>query len=256
MLDNISGIVNSLNAQQTKLDITANNIANINSTAYKKNKVTFGDLFYNSAYVPGMPVTEEVKIGGGAMIAGTEKDFAQGLLMGTGRELDLAIEGEGFFGILLPDGSQGYTRDGNFHLDANLNLVNSQGYRLYTDMDLPGDYQALSVSESGEIKAQLSEEEEWSTVGTIPLFHIPNPAGLEAVGTSLYRETEAAGSISQGEAGTAGFGKIKQGYLEQSNVELGEEMVNLILAQRSFEFSSRAMTTLDDMWGIANNLQR
>lgn len=255
MLDNISGIVNSINAQQAKLDILGNNIANISSTAYKKNKATFGDLFYNSAYVPGMPVSENVRIGGGAMIAGTEKDFSQGSLMQTGRQLDLAVEGDGFFGITLPDGSLGYSRDGNFHLDPDHYIVNSQGNRLFTDMDLPFEYQDLTVTDSGEIRALLPEED-WSTVGTIPLFHIPNPAGLEAVGTGLYRETEAAGSISQGIAGTVGFGNIKQGYLEQSNVELGEEMANLIVTQRAFQFSCQAMRTLDDMWGLANNLQR
>lgn len=255
MLDNISGIINSINAQQAKLDILGNNIANISSTAYKKDKVAFSDVFYNSACAPGMPVSENVRIGGGAMVTSTEKDFSQGSQMQTGRQLDLAVEGDGFFGITLPDGSLRYSRDGNFHLDSDYYLVNSQGNRLFTDMDLPSDYRDLTIADSGEIRAMLSDGE-WSVVGTIPLFHIPNPSGLEAAGTGLYRGTEAAGSISQGIAGTVGFGNIKQGYLEQSNVELGEEMANVIVTQRAFQFSCQAMRTLDDMWGLANNLQR
>ncbi len=255
MLDNISSMRSSLNAQQTRLDIIANNIANISATGYKKSQVSFGDAFYKTMYGPGMPVSQSVRCGAGVMVSGTEKDFSEGTRTSTGRELDLAIAGEGFFGVLLPDGSMGYTRAGNFYLDGEQYLVNAQGARLYTDMMLPEEYSAISISSSGEITAQ-TEDGTASVVGSIPLFHVPNPAGLKALGDGLYQETDASGAVSMGTAGSDGLGSIKQGYLEQSNVDLGEEMVNMIAAQRSFQFSAQAMRTLDEMWGLANGLQR
>jgi flagellar basal-body rod protein FlgG len=255
MLGNISGMVNFLNAQQTKIDTIANNIANINSTAYKKNRVAFGDVLYHTVYGPGMPVSDSVRCGSGAMVSGTEKDFSSGQLYETGRKLDLAVDGDGFFGVMLPDGTLGYTREGNFYLDGEQFLVNGQGAPIYTDMLLPEGYTELKIAGNGEITAKLSDGQ-WITAGSIPLFHVPNPAGLEAVGRGMYRETEASGTILQGEPGNPGFGTLKQGYLERSNVDLGEEMVNLIVAQKSFQFSCQALRTLDDMWGVANNLQR
>lgn len=255
MLDNISSVVNSLNAQQTMFDVTANNIANINSAAYKKNRFSFREALYHSAFAPGMPVSEDVKNGGGVTVSGTEKDFGTGALVNTERQLDFAVDGKGFFGMVLPDGTLGYSRQGDFHLDGNLYFVNGQGVPVYADMALPVDYQSLAVDENGEISARLADGQ-WEVVGYIPLFYVPNPAGLEAIGEGLYRETEASGTVSQGTAGMDGLGKIKQGHLEQSNVDLAQEMVNVIIAQRSFQFSCQALRTLDDMWGIANNLQR
>lgn len=255
MLDNISSVVNSLNAQQTKLDITANNIANINSTAYKKNRVSFGEVLYRTVHAPGMPVSESVRCGGGVTVSGTEKDFSAGQLYETGRQLDLAVAGDGFFGVMLPDGTLGYSREGNFYLDENQYLVNGQGAYVYSDVLFPEGYTEIKVTDSGEVIATLPDGERVSA-GIIPLFYIPNPEGLEAVGNGLYRETEACGTILQGTAGSAGLGNIKQGYLERSNVDLSEEMVNVIVTQRSFQFSCQALRTLDDMWGIANNLQR
>lgn len=254
MLGNISGIMNSLNAQQTKLDVAANNIANINSTAYKKNTVSFSDVYYETVFAPGMPATDKVRCGGGAIVSGTDKNFSPGLLVGTGRYLDMAVDGEGFFGVTLPDGTRAYTRQGNFQLDGELGLTASGG-RVYADMVLPKDFISFSVSDTGEIKAQLPDGQ-WETAGRIPLFIVPNPAGMEAMGTGMYRETPSSGPVSEATAGSTGIGKIKQGYLEQTNVNLAEEMVNVIVAQRSFQFSCQALRTLDDMWGLANNLQR
>lgn len=255
MLDNFSSMINSLNAQQTRLDVIANNIANVNSTGYKKNKVSFGDALYRAMYGPGLPVSQNVRCGSGTVVSGTEKDFSEGLLLNTGREFDLAIDGEGFFGVLLEDGSMAYSRGGNFYLDGEQNLVTAHGARIYTDMTLPEDYTSVTVSSSGDITASLADGT-ISTVGSIPIFYVSNPAGLKASGKGLYQETEASGVISQGMGGSDGLGTIKQGFVEQSNVDLGEELVNLIIAQKSFQFSAQTLRTLDDMWNLANNLQR
>ena len=175
MLDNISSMRSSLNAQQTRLDIIANNIANISATGYKKSQVSFGDAFYKTMYGPGMPVSQSVRCGAGVMVSGTEKDFSEGTRTSTGRELDLAIAGEGFFGVLLPDGSMGYTRAGNFYLDGEQYLVNAQGARLYTDMMLPEEYSAISISSSGEICL--------TSLRNSNIFASPNiPHGLASTG--------------------------------------------------------------------------
>jgi len=255
MLHNLSSMSSSLNAQQARLDTIANNIANINSVGYKKNEISFGDAFYREMYAPGMPVARNVRCGAGTMVSGTEKDFSHGLLVNTGRELDLAIDGDGFFGVILHDGSTALCRAGSFCLDGQQNLVNSQGMFVYTDMVVPEDSTGISISESGEIRAFFGDGT-WTVIGSIPLFRVTNPSGLMALGDGIYKETPASGNAVQGTAGTDGLGKIKQRFLEQANVDLGEEMANLIVTQRSFQFSANIVRTLDEMWGLANNLVR
>jgi len=255
MLTSLNNAAMGMRAQALYMDTIGNNVANINSIAFKKNRVTFEDAYYQRVAAPGIPVGENVVTGGGVAVSGTEKDFAQGALMLTGRELDIAIEGEGFFGVEMPDGSIAYTRDGRFNLDGEGYLVNSQGMRVFPFIQVPDGSGSFRISGSGEIRVELNDGQV-QDLGYLTLFYISNPKGLSALGGGLYKETVASGFISQGLPGSQGLGEIKQGMLERSNVDLGEEMVGMIAAQRSFQVNARTIRTVDEMWSMANNMRR
>ena len=248
-------------AQSFKIDVIANNVANVNTTGFKKKEVQFQDLLYRPVESPGAPTVpgsgENLLIGQGVRPSLTQTYFMQGILQETGRELDMGIEGEGFFHILLPDGRQGFTRAGAFILDANLNLVTDDGYRAdLLPPELRGlDFASISVEPHGALRL-LDGDGEVIGEGRATLFRFTNPEGLEAIGKNLWVATENSGEPQRGRPGDEGFGLLKQKFLEQSNVSLLEEMTRLILAQRGYEISSRAVRTADDMWSMANQIRK
>lgn len=248
-------------AQKLYIDVIANNLANVNTTGYKQTKLEFQDLLYEKVKVSHMtengeskPVT--IEIGNGTRPVATFRSFAQGEIVNTGNPLDLAITGDGFFQIRMPDGSLAYTRDGAFKLSADGTIVTSDGYILEPDLTIPEDAEQLYVSQDGRVDVKLVGETEPVTIGQIELVKFINPAGLEAIGHNLYRETAASGSPFVAEPGQEGVGTLQQGYLENSNVDVVKEMVDMISAQRAYEINSKSIKTADEMYQVVNNLKR
>ncbi len=257
MIKNLWVGASGMLAQMQKMDNIANNIANINTTGYKKSRASFADLLYEQKNKAGMPVdfAQPVpRFGAGVKVSSVSKVFLQGSLIETGRNLDLAIQGKGFFAVSLPNGETAYTRDGAFNIDADGRLVNNHGLYLEDDISIPEGTVKLRVTSRGEVIAEDAggQEEE---LGDIRLYQVKNLSGLKAIGRNLYQTTTASGeaeALTPGEAG----GEIKQGFLESSNVDLAEEMTNMIMAQRAYEISSRIVKTADQMWAVANSIRR
>ncbi|MDN5345246.1 MAG: flagellar basal-body rod protein FlgG [Clostridia bacterium] len=250
-----------MRAQQLQVDSLANDVANLNTTAYKQGRVDFADLVYRSVREGGMPVDTRAAtppaLGAGVKVAAVEKDFSQGTLVQTGDPLNLAIQGEGFLAVYRPNGTDWellLTRDGNFHRDADGYLVNASGYYLDISADPPPEAENITVAADGTVTAVINGETR--VVGEISLYNVPNPTGLEAAGDNLYRETAASGAAAAGRPGEAGLGTLRSGYLEAANVDLAATMTRLILAQRAYELNSRSVRVADEMWGLANNLRR
>lgn len=243
-------------AQQLNMDVISNNLANVNTTGFKKNRVDFEDLYYQnlrpagSTSLFGTALPVGIEVGTGVAPSGTAKIFFQGSLKESGSPLDLAIEGDGFFELITPGGIA-YTRDGSFQKDANGNIVNSDGYQLMPGITIPANAVDISISKDGRVTATLPNQTN-QQLGKITLVKFTNPAGLASLGENLYAATGASGVATN----AYGYGAIEQGYLENSNVEVVEEMVNLIVAQRAFETASKAVQASDDMMGIANTLRR
>ncbi|MBM3848469.1 MAG: flagellar basal-body rod protein FlgG [Verrucomicrobia bacterium] len=246
-------------SQQTNLDVIANNLANVNTSGFKKSKIEFQDLIYQSSKLPGAEVgggnqiPTGIQIGHGSRVMATSKIFTVGDVSHTGSQLDVAIDGQGFFEVVMPDGSSAYTRDGAFKLDSTGRLVTSDGMVLQGGITIPPGTSEITIAPTGEVSAR--------TAGGIQAFNMnlvrfANPSGLESVGRNLYRETPSSGAAQQGQPGTDGFGVLAQNYLEMSNVKVVEEMVNMIVAQRAYEVNSKAVQTADDMLQISNNLHR
>ncbi len=250
-----------MQAQAFKVDNIANNIANINSDGFKKREVSFRDLVYQAVSGPGNPVVpgrdHRLQVGTGTR-AGSASVFSQGVLRHTGRDLDFAIEGEGFFRVTLPDGSEAYTRAGAFSRDAAGNIVTAEGYRVNFLTGLPSGWESLSADPSGQVRYTLLDQEEGSdpVEGTVVVYRFRNPAGLESLGRNLYAVTANSGEAVAGRPGEDGFGLLKQGALESANVNLVEEMTQLLMAQRAYELSSRTVRTADEMWSMANQIRR
>lgn len=252
-----------MQAEEFYVDSIAHNLANVNTTAFKRNNIDFRDLVYagfqrvGAGTLAGNP--EPVVFVGAGVMAGTRGDMNQGNLEATGNPLDLAIEGEGFFRVLAPDGEL-FTRDGTFRLDAEGNVVTTAGYPLLGEGEQPlgfsGDLTAIEeikVSDQGLVsivRAGVKEE-----VGFIQLARFDNPAGLNPVGGNLYSPTDAAGELGERTPGSEGTGVLRQGFLERSNVDVLTEMTNLILAQRAYQLNARAIETADQMMALANNLR-
>lgn len=248
-------------AQSLKIDAIANNVANINTTAFKKNEVLFQDLAYRAMEGRGEPMEpgsgENLRVGQGVKPAATRMSFLQGILQETNRERDFAILGDGFFRILLPDGSQAFTRAGGFGLDAGYNLVTEDGYTVdLLPQDMRGwAFTSISVEPNGTIRL-YDEDGEIMGEGVATLYRFQNTEGLEAMGKNLWRTTANSGEPEPGRPGSQGFGVVQQKFLEQSNVSMLEEMTRLIMAQRAYEMSSRAVRTADDMWSMANQIRK
>ncbi len=252
-------------AQQFNIDTIANNLSNVNTTGFKKNRADFEDLVYQHQILAGTPATEVseiptgVSVGHGVKVAATQKLFEMGNLQATGNVFDLAVDSQvGFFKILMPDGSFAYNRDGSFKIDSRRQLVTSNGYLLEPAITLPNDAvnNTFQVSENGEVTVRLSGDNRPTSIGQIELVRFVNPAGLKAIGRNLYTETLASGEPIQGTPGLDGIGGLVQGFLETSNVKLVEEMVNMIVAQRAYESNSKAVTTSDSMLGTAVAMKR
>jgi len=248
--------------QQFNIDTIANNLANVNTTGFKKSRADFQDLLYQSVRFAGTPVTAGaqiptgIQIGHGVRTVATQKIFSQGMFKQTDNPLDIVIEGEGFFQVLMPDGTIAYTRDGAFKKDANGRLVTSDGFFLEPEILIPEDAVQIAIGTDGTVSVTVSGDSEPQTVGQIELARFVNPAGLLSAGRNLYFATAASGPPLVGTAGLDGFGNLAQGFLEMSNVQVVEEMVAMITSQRAYEVNSRAIQASDDMLQTANNLRR
>jgi flagellar basal-body rod protein FlgG len=252
-----------MNAQQLLVDNTANNLANINTTGFKRSEVAFQDLIYLNLLQPGTqlfqgnPVPTGLQIGNGVRVAGTSKIFTEGTLTNTTNPLDMAIQGDGFFQVTVPDGTLRYTRDGTFRLNASGQLVTSDGYLLTPNITIPNDAQSISIGTDGTVSAITATSPTTpTTVGQIQLVRFPNEAGLSAEGRNLFNATGASGQPTTTQPGLNGAGVLQQGFLEQSNVDVVQELVNLILAQRAYEFNTRAVRVSDEMLSATNDLVR
>ena len=260
MLRAFSTAATGMSAQQKMVDTIANNLANINTNGYKRRQAVFEDLLYVKLKEAGREVASgivapgEVEIGSGVRFAATAKVFTPGELENTGRNMDLAITGDGFFQITMPNGDVRYTRDGSFHRNANGEMVTAAGYTLEPAITIPADAKNINVGPDGTVTAIIDGQE--NNLGTIELARFPNPGGLSAEGGNLYSETESSGAPTTGTAGQDGFGMIEGGFLEKSNVQMVSELVNLITAQRAYEINSRAIRTGDGMLETANQLVR
>ncbi len=248
--------------QQMNVDNIANNLSNVNTTGFKKSKLEFQDVLYQnfrragSATGLGTAVPVGLSIGYGTRPAATVREFSTGDLASTGNALDMAIEADGFFQIQLPDGTTAYTRDGAFKLSADGQVVNSEGYFMVPEITIPEDAVGVSIGSDGTVEVQQYGQDAPTEIGQIELARFINPAGLAAIGKNLMIQTSASGDPVTDVPGQNGLGMVNQGYLEMSNVQVVDEMVNMIVAQRGYEMNSKAIQTADDMAGIANNLKR
>ena len=248
-----------LDAQQTRIAVIANNLANANTTGFKRDRAVFEDLNYQTISQPGAQSSQDtqfpsgLQIGTGVSIVATEKLFTQGNLTRTEGSLDLAIQGNGFFQILQPDGTIGYTRDGTFTLDSTGQLVNSSGYVLQPSITIPPNVLNITIGVDGTVSAQTSGSAAPTQVGNIQLVDFINPTGLQSRGGNLLFETAASGTPQIGTPGQNGLGEIEQGSLETANVNIVEELINMIETQRVYEVNSRAIETISSMLEFANN---
>ncbi|MCK8824573.1 flagellar basal-body rod protein FlgG [Fuchsiella alkaliacetigena] len=264
MMRSLSSAATGMKAQQLNIDTTSNNLSNVNTSGFKKSRVNFQDLVYQTLREPGTPnnqgsqVPNGIEVGHGVRPASTQKLFAQGGFKNTENPLDVAIEGQGFFQVLRPDGTVAYTRDGSFKQDENGQLVTSDGYIVQPDDDIviPDEATSVIISEEGTIHAEIPGEDDYEEIGQLELAQFPNAAGLESLGRNLFGETPSSGDAIVGEPGEDGFGTLAQGYLEESNVEVVDEMVNMIQAQRAYETNSKSIQASDEMLQQANNLRR
>ncbi len=249
-------------AQQTQIDVTSNNIANVNTIGYKKQRAEFADLFYQVSEYAGMSSSDTsvsptgIEVGLGARPTAISKQFSQGNFKETGNNLDMAITGNGFFQLQLPDGSIGYTRNGAFKVDGQGQIVNSDGYKLIPEITIPESALAVSIGTDGIVSVVQAGATEPTQIGQIELANFINPAGLHSLGDNNYVNTVASGDAILGTAGLEGLGQIKQGFVEMSNVQLVEEMTDLITGQRAYEANSKAITTSDEMLQTVNQLKR
>lgn len=249
-------------AQQLNVDTIANNLANVNTTGFKKSRAEFQDLMYQTVKANGSATnnatkeTAAVQVGTGSVPTATQKSFMQGDVQATSNPFDIAIMGEGFFQVRRPDGTIAYTRDGAFKLSADGTIVTSQGYVLDPGISLTENAKNLTVSREGTVETSGSGGDQATRIGQLELATFVNVAGLKAIGNNLFVETPASGPPIIGTAGTDGFGELQQGYLESSNVDVVEEMVSMIVAQRAYEINSKTVKTVEEMLQMANNLKR
>lgn len=249
-------------AQELYVDIVSNNLANVNTTGFKREKIEFQDLLYHSMTSVGAELNQsgtaisEIQIGHGTKPVAVVKQFGQGDIQVTNNPLDLAVDGEGFFQVQLSDGTIAYTRDGTFKLSADGRFVTSDGLTIEPSISVPLDTESVHVASDGMVSVVLTGQSDPEIVGQFELARFVNPAGLKSVGRNLMLQTVASGEPQFGIAENDGFGRVVQGYLEMSNVNVVEEMINLIVAQRAYEINSKAIRTADEMLSTANGLQR
>jgi len=261
MLRAFSTAATGMTAQQMMVDVIANNLANVNTTGFKRSQIDFQDLLYVKMREAGTEVASGInspgglEVGSGVHAASTVKVFTAGEYQNTGRKLDIAIRGDGFLQVTLPNGDIRYTRDGALQINANGELVTTTGYPIEPAISVPTDASAINIAKDGGVNVTDASGTQ-SVVGTIQLVRFPNPSGLSSEGDNLLAETEASGTPTTGTAGENGFGIIQGGFLEKSNVQIVTELVNLITAQRAYEINSRAIRAGDDMLRTANGIVR
>lgn len=248
-----------LSAQDTAMTTISNNLANVNTTGFKRDRAVFEDLLYQVKRQPGGLTSQNselpsgLQVGTGVRVVGTAKEFTQGNLQITEQPLDMGINGRGFFQVLMPDGSLTYTRDGQFQLNSEGQVVTANGHLLEPGITIPDNTTALTIGIDGTVSAVVDNEAQPTELGQISLVDFVNPQGLLAIGNNLFRETNASGDPQEGEAGIAGLGGIEQGSIESSNVEVVEELVNMITTQRAYEMNSKVVSAADQMLQYINN---
>jgi flagellar basal-body rod protein FlgG len=260
MLRALYSAATGMESQQLNLDVISNNLANVNTTGFKKSNIEFQDLLYDTTRLPGADqgngaqLPTGLSVGHGTRAVATTKVFTEGELTQTGNQLDLAIQGDGFFQVTMPDGTLAYTRDGALKTNSQGQIVTSDGLTVQSGFQpIPTGTTSVTISSSGQVTTTGASGTQTSQV-TIVRF--TNPAGLKSIGGNLYTETLASGTPESGNPGTSGFGTLQQGYLESSNVSVVQEMVNMITAQRAYEINSKAVQAADEMMQQSDNLKR
>lgn len=245
-------------AQDAKMTAIANNLANVNTTGFKRDRVVFDDLFYQNQRAPGAQLDQNtmapggIQFGTGVKVAGTQKEFTVGNIQVTSQDLDVAITGQGFFQVETQDGDLAYTRAGNLRINADGVLTNATGLPIVPQIELPENSKKLTIGKDGTVTAQVGGETEPAELGQITLVNFVNPAGLEAIGGNLYKETAASGEAVEGVPGEEALGQLEQGSLEGSNVQVVEEMVEMISVQRAYEMNVKMVSTAGDMLQYLN----
>ena len=249
-------------AQQTNIDVISNNLANVNTSGFKRSRANFQDLLYQtlrsagSTEAQGSQIPIDSAVGLGVKTAGISRVFSQGQFQKTDNSLDMVIEGDGFFQILMPSGETAYSRDGSFKLDSQGRMVTMDGYAMDPEITIPAEATSVTVGSDGTVTITLPGQTAPQELGQIQIAKFLNPAGLKSIGNNLYSPTAASGDAVPDRPGTSGLGTIQSGFLEMSNVSVVDEMVSMIIAQRAYEVNSKAIQTADEMLGIANTLKR
>ena len=248
-----------LDAQQTKMAVVSNNLANVNTTGFKQGRAVFEDLLYQNVRQAGGQSSQDTQLpsgmnlGTGVRVVATEKLFTQGSVLQTGNAMDVAINGRGFLQVLLPDGTLGYTRDGSFQINSQGQLVTASGYIVQPGITIPDSAQSVTIGQDGVVSVRLAGQSGTSQVGTLETADFLNPVGLQPIGENLYLETASSGTAQAGTPGLNGLGTLIQGALEGSNVNVVSELVNMIETQRAYEMNSKAISTNDQMMQYLNN---
>jgi flagellar basal-body rod protein FlgG len=259
MIDSLYIGATGMNAQQLNIDTVANNLANVNTSGFKRSRTEFADLVYRTVDLAGAANGGRGatgRMGMGTMVSGSAKLFAAGEAKKTGETFDLAVNGAGFFEVVLPDGNLAYTRNGAFRLDRDGFLATQDGYRLSAQVQLSPDAQQVRIAADGGVFAKLPNETSETELAHIELASFANPAGLSSLGDNVFGATDQSGTATLGTAGANGLGQIQQGFLEGSNVRLIDELLGLILAQRAYELNAKVVQASDELLGMANNLRR
>jgi len=248
-----------LDAQQTRMSLVSNNLANVNTMGFKRDRVVFEDLLYQNVEQAGAATSQDTEnptglnVGTGVRIVGTEKNFSQGSHVTTNNPFDLLIEGRGFFQVLMPDGNNAYTRNGSLKMNSEGQLVTASGYQVQPAITIPDGVESITVSADGLVQAKLPGQTDPATLGTLQIADFLNPAGLQPRGQNLFEETKASGTPQVGTPSLDGLGSLRQGALEGSNVNVVEELVAMIQTQRAYEMNSKAIATGDQMLQYLNN---
>ncbi|MCP4690949.1 MAG: flagellar basal-body rod protein FlgG [Desulfobacterales bacterium] len=262
MIRSLWSAATGMSAQSLNIDVIANNLANLKTIGFKKSRADFQDLLYETMTPAGAPTSSEteapvgIQVGHGTRPVAVQKVFTQGDYEHTKGELDLAIDGDGFFEVTQPNGNPAYTRAGSFKLDSSGQMVTSEGFLLSPGITIPPEALAISIGVDGTVSVLNAGEDEATEVGQITMARFANPTGLHALGRNLLVPSTASGPATTGVGGEDGFGTISQGFLEMSNVSVIDEMVSMITAQRAYEINSKVIQTSDDMLQTANNLKR
>lgn len=262
MMRSLWTAASGMQAQNLNIDVIANNLANVNTNGFKKSRADFQDLLYETLRPPGTASSEGteipsgIQVGHGTRPAATQKLFIQGDFQHTQTPLDLAIEGDGFFQVMQPNGSMAYTRAGSFKLDGDGRIVTSDGFLLEPEISIPGDTVSITIGTDGTVSVLQPGSAQAVNIGAIELTRFTNPGGLMNIGRNLFLPSAASGTGSVGVPGEDGFGTLAQGFVEMSNVSVVDEMVNMIMAQRAYEINSKAIQAADEMLQMANNVKR